>query len=114
MYALSEYTMATGDARGVEYAVWVFDQIKKHAADTHYGGYWEMFERNWDLCGPGGQGGDRKTLDTHMHLMEAFTTLYELTRNENHRKKLIDIIIINFFKYKIKIYFFFKNITISL
>ncbi len=47
-----------------------------------YGGYFEMFERNWDLCGPGSQGGDRKTLDAHMHLMEAFTNLYECTQAE--------------------------------
>ena len=60
IYSLSEYTMATGDLRGQEYAERVFDLVKKHCADTMYGGYFEMFERNWDLCGPGSQGGDRK------------------------------------------------------
>lgn len=51
-----------------------------------------MFFRNWSLCGPGSQGGDRKTLDVHMHLMEAFTTLYELTGEEVHRRRLTEII----------------------
>jgi mannobiose 2-epimerase len=90
IYSLSEYTLATGDPRGLEYAEKVFDLIQKYAADTMYGGYFEMFERNWDLCGPGGGGGDRKTLDAHMHLMEAFTTLYECSGQSVHRRKLLE------------------------
>jgi len=90
MYSLSEYTLATGDQRGIEYAGKVFDMVKKYAADTMYGGYFEMFERNWDLCGPGSGGGDRKTLDVHMHLMEAFTTLYECSQESIHLRTLIE------------------------
>ncbi|HZH71913.1 MAG TPA: AGE family epimerase/isomerase [Mariniphaga sp.] len=92
IYSLSEYTLATGDTRGVEYAEKVFDLLQKHGADTLYGGYWEMFHRNWNLCGPGSQGGDRKTLDVHMHLMEAFTTLFEATGKQVHQRKLREII----------------------
>jgi mannose/cellobiose epimerase-like protein (N-acyl-D-glucosamine 2-epimerase family) len=51
-----------------------------------------MFHRNWDLKGPGAAGGDRKTLDAHMHLMEAFTTLYEASGKQVHRRKLVEII----------------------
>jgi len=90
IYCLSEYTLATGDPRGLEYAEKVFDLIQKYCADTMYGGYFEMFERNWDLCGPGSAGGDRKTLDVHMHLMEAFTTLYECSGKSVHRRKLLE------------------------
>lgn len=92
IYSLSEYTLATGDNRGVEYAEKIFDLLQKYCADTMYGGYWEMFRQDWTLCGPGSQGGDRKTLDVHMHLMEAFTTLYECTQKEVHRRKLKEVI----------------------
>lgn len=92
IYSLSEYTLATGDKRGVEYAEKVFRLLQEYGADTMYGGYWEMFQRNWTLNGPGSQGGDRKTLDVHMHLMEAFTTLYECTGKEVHKRKLLEII----------------------
>jgi len=92
IYCLSEYTLATGDRRGIEYAIKTFDLIQKYCTDTHYGGYFEMFYRNWDLKGPGAAGGDRKTLDVHMHLMEAFTTLYECTQSDLHRRKLLEII----------------------
>ena len=90
IYSLSEYTLATGDLRGIEYAEKTFDLLQKYCADTRFGGYWEMFHRDWTLCGPGSQGGDRKTLDVHMHLMEAFTTLFECTGKEVHRRKLLE------------------------
>ncbi|WP_028665964.1 AGE family epimerase/isomerase [Runella zeae] len=92
IYSLSEYTLALGDPRGQEYAEKCFDLLQKYAVDTHYGGYFEMFTRDWTLKGPGSAGGDRKTLDAHMHLMEAFTTLYECTGKEIHRRKLLEII----------------------
>jgi len=92
IYSFSEYSLATGDHRGIEYAEKVFDLIQKYCADTHYGGYFEMFHRNWELKGPGAAGGDRKTLDIHMHLMEAFTTLYECSQKELHKRKLLEII----------------------
>jgi len=90
IYCLSEYTLATGDPRGLEYAEKTFDLIQKHCTDTRFGGYFEMFDRDWTLAGPGSKGGDRKTLDVHMHLMEAFTTLYECSGKEVHRRKLIE------------------------
>ena len=118
VYSLSEYTLATGDPRGIEYAEKVFDLIQKYCADTMYGGYWEMFHRNWTLCGPGSQGGDRKTLDVHMHLMEAFTTLYECTGRDVHRRKLLEVIDLLLYRiihpqYKTGIPQFFKDWTVA-
>ena len=118
IYSLSEYTLATGDQRGIEYAEKVFDLLQKYCADTRYGGYWEMFHRDWTLCGPGSQGGDRKTLDVHMHLMEAFTTLYECSGKDVHRRKLledIDLLVNRIIHpvYKTGIPQFFKDWTIA-
>lgn len=90
IYALSEYTLATGDQRGIEYAEKTFDLIQKYCVDSYFGGYYEMFSRDWILAGPGSAGGDRKTLDVHMHLMEAYTTLYEATGKDVHRRKLLE------------------------
>jgi mannose/cellobiose epimerase-like protein (N-acyl-D-glucosamine 2-epimerase family) len=118
IYSLSEYTLSTGDPVGIEYAGKVFDLIQKYCTDTMFGGHWEMFHRNWQLCGPGSKGGDRKTLDVHMHLMEAYTTLYECTASELHRRKLVEIIdlLLNRFihpVYKTGIPQFFKDWTIA-
>jgi mannose/cellobiose epimerase-like protein (N-acyl-D-glucosamine 2-epimerase family) len=90
IYALSEYTLATGDRRGIEYAEKIFDLIQKYCVDSYYGGYYEMFSRDWALAAGGSAGGDRKTLDVHMHLMEAYTTLYEATQKDVHRRKLLE------------------------
>lgn len=92
IYGFSEYTLASGDPRGLYYAEKCFDLLQKYGADTMYGGYYEMFQRDWTLKGSGAAGGDRKTLDVHMHLMEAFTTLYECSGKEVHKRKLLEII----------------------
>ncbi len=118
IYSLSEYTLATGDPRGREYAEKSFDLVQKYCTDTMYGGYWEMFHRDWTLCGAGSEGGDRKTLDVHMHLMEAFTTLYECTGKDVHRRKLLEDIDLLLYRlihpvYKTGIPQFFKDWAIA-
>jgi mannose 2-epimerase len=50
IYSLSEYTLATGDSRGVEYAKKTFDLVQKYCADTYYGGYFEMFSPRLGTC----------------------------------------------------------------
>ena len=92
IYSLAEYTLASGDPIGLEYASKTFDLLQKYAVDTMYGGYFEMFTCDWQLKGSGAAGGDRKTLDAHMHLMEAFTNLYECSQQVIHRRKLQEII----------------------
>jgi mannobiose 2-epimerase len=92
LYALSEYYLATRDARGLEYAGRTFDLLQKFCADTRHGGYREYLNADWTPETPGFGGGDRKTLDTHMHLMESFTVLYEASRSELHRRKLLEVV----------------------
>jgi len=92
IYGLSEYYLATGNHESLGLAELVFDLIQRNCVDSFYGGYFEMFEPDWTISGPGSRGGDRKTLDTHLHLMEAFTTLYEATGKELHRRKLLEAI----------------------
>ena len=90
VYALSEYTLATGDPVGLEFAQKTFDLIRERCRDFEQGGYFEMFDRNWNLAGPGNAGGDRKTLDVHMHLMEAFTVLTEAGGAPEHKDALAE------------------------
>ena len=91
IYALAEYTLATGDSRGLTYASQTFDLLQKYCADTLRGGYYENLEPDWTVSPPGFCAGDRKGLDTHMHLMEAFTTLYAASGQDIHRRKLLEI-----------------------
>jgi mannobiose 2-epimerase len=91
IYALAEYTLGTGDPQGLERAAHTFDLLQIHAADTRHGGYYENLEPDWTVSAPGFCAGDRKGLDTHMHLMEAFTVLYAASGRELHRRKLLEV-----------------------
>ena len=92
MYALSEYGMASGDLRGMEWAVRTFETYQTFAADNRYGGYYEFFEKDWRKKKPGVYGGDRKSFDVHMHLMEAFTNLYEATGAQIYYDKTLEMV----------------------
>lgn len=92
IYVLSEYTLATGDPIGLEYAEKTFDLLQRYCADTARGGYYENLERDWTLSEPGFAAGDRKSLDIHMHLMEAFTTLAQCSDKEIHKRRLVEVI----------------------
>jgi mannose/cellobiose epimerase-like protein (N-acyl-D-glucosamine 2-epimerase family) len=92
MYAFSEYFLATGDARGREAAERTYAAICKNMADTHHGGYFEIMQADWQPERPGKYGGDRKSLDVHMHMMEALTTLYEMTGGPTHHRRLLETI----------------------
>ncbi len=92
MYAFSEYFLATGDTRGLDAAERTYAAICQHMADTRHGGYFEIMQADWQPERPGKYGGDRKSLDVHMHMMEALTTLYEATGSPTHRRRLLETI----------------------
>jgi mannose/cellobiose epimerase-like protein (N-acyl-D-glucosamine 2-epimerase family) len=92
IYSLSEYTLASGDPVGLEYADQTFDLLQKYCTDTYRGGYYENLEPNWKVSEPGFHAGDRKSLDIHMHLMEGFTVLAECSKKEIHLRKLEEVV----------------------
>jgi len=91
IYAFSEHALLTGEARPRELAEGVFDLLLNRAADTRFGGFLEQFDRAWQPVSVRPDGALNKSFDVHMHLMEAFTTLYESTRSPRHRRALEDV-----------------------
>jgi cellobiose epimerase len=91
IYALSEYSIAYQDKEALEYATRAFELLQTYAADTQYGGYLENLERDFSPSPGGAFAGDRKSLDIHMHLLEAFTTLYQAGRTEITGRKLLEV-----------------------
>ncbi len=92
MYAFSEHFLATGDQRGREAALNTYSTVMENMADSRYGGFLEIMDENWQPAGPGPAGGDRKSMDVHMHMMEALTRLYEMTGEATHRRRLEEVI----------------------
>ena len=47
IYGLAELNRATGDAKALEYAIKLFNDIEDHSFDTEKDGYFEAFTREW-------------------------------------------------------------------
>ncbi len=92
IYALAEHFLASGNKRSLEYAERTFELLQQYCTDTYHGGYYENLEFDWRISKGEAAAGDRKSLDVHMHLMEAFTTLTQASGKEIHKRKLQEVI----------------------
>jgi mannobiose 2-epimerase len=114
LYGLSEYYRVTGDEQAGEYAHLFVDLLEEQAKDTEYGGFDEYFEADWTQITDGGTYLDGiepdwsakkdvdssidptwKLMNTHLHLMEAFTTYYEAFDDAVGRERLHELLDIN-------------------
>ena len=77
IYALAEYSRATGESP--DEAVALFRCIEAHSADRNLGGYFEALSREWspleDVRLSARDRDDVKTMNTHLHILEAYTAL---------------------------------------
>lgn len=111
LYALSEYYRAFGDDAAHELAVDLFEVVEDEAKDREHGGYREYFEPDWTQVTEGTtyleniepdwspkESGESvldptlKLMNTHLHLMEAFTTYYRATGDETARHRLHELL----------------------
>ncbi|MFD1469591.1 AGE family epimerase/isomerase [Hymenobacter caeli] len=80
IYGLSEYYRASGDAAALELAKAQYRAIEAHSFDTARGGYLEAFARDWqplaDLRLSAKDANEKKTMNTHLHVLEAYANLY--------------------------------------
>lgn len=94
IYALAEYARAFGDDGARKEALNLFNLIDRKAHDDGNRGYREAFSVNWQRLNYDttvGSGGD-KSMNTHLHLLESFMTLYEITGNETVRERIEELI----------------------
>jgi mannobiose 2-epimerase len=92
LYGLAEWHAATGDAAAMERARELFALIERHAAEPKFGGYVEARSAEWgelsdlrlsekDLNAP-------KSMNTLLHVLEAYTTLVRVWPDAAVRARL--------------------------
>ena len=100
IYGLSEYARATGDREALDYAIKLFDSIEEHSFDKERNGYFEAMTRQWgeiaDMRLSEKDANERKTMNTHLHILEPYANLYRVwkdSRLEQQLRNLIDVFI---------------------
>jgi cellobiose epimerase len=98
IYAFSEHFRATGDQSSLNRAIELFRMIEKHSFDKILNGYFEAYSRDWilleDLRLSAKDANEKKTMNTHLHILEAYTNLYRIWKDEELARQLHNLIII--------------------
>ena len=96
IYGLAEYYRATGDREALKTAEEIFELFEKYALDKEYNGYFEVFTRDWkrtrDMLIGEKTLNDEKTMNTHLHIMEAYTNLYRVWPDKRVADRLKNLV----------------------
>ena len=95
IYALAEYYKYCANTKALTWAMELFDLLEAHSYDPKLKGYIEAFDEKWgsieDLRLSDKELNAPKTTNTHLHVLEAYTTLYEVTKDPKVKNALLGI-----------------------
>lgn len=96
LYALTEYFRATGEGAAKEKAIGLFALIERYSYDKERDGYFEAFNREWqeqdDLRLSAKDENEKKSMNTHLHVLEAYTNLYRIWPDDILKKQITRLI----------------------
>lgn len=96
IYGLAEYYKATQKTEALDFAKELFQFIEKYSFDEQKGGYFEAFSKDWevlaDLRLSEKDRNDPKTMNTHLHVLEAYATLYEVWKDSLLEKQIRNLL----------------------
>jgi len=92
IYGLSEYYKAAENKIALDLAIKLFWLIEYHAYDQAKKGYFEAFTRDWksitDLRLSSKDANEKKTMNTHLHIAEAYASLYKMWPDKKLKQQL--------------------------
>lgn len=98
IYGLSELYRATGNVAALEAAKTLFGIIERHFADSENGGYIEALAKDFsplqDMSLSAHDINANKTMNSHLHILEAYTNLYSVWPDPSLLEALKDLIVI--------------------
>lgn len=96
LYGLAEYYRASGEREARGLADVLVNLLEEHAHDAHFGGYQEHFEPDWAKPAKDARGylgpAHWKLMNTHLHLMEAFSTWVAAHETPLGRRRLEELV----------------------
>ena len=96
LYGLSEYARTTGDSEALQVAIDIFQTIEAQCRDEINDGYFDMFEEDWRPSAVQRLSDDdpdaAKTMNTHLHLIEAYANLLRCQDSPNVRERLRNLV----------------------
>jgi cellobiose epimerase len=102
IYALSEYFKINQKKEVLDWAIELFELIEKHSFDQINDGYLEAFKADWspieDLKLSKKDANEKKSMNTHLHILEAYSNLYFIWPSDRLHEKLKSIINVFFDK----------------
>ena len=95
IYGLAEHFRATGNVASLNSAIDLFRTLEEKTHDKVRKGYIETHERDWSPTsgkGVDGKAGATKTMNTHIHVMEAYSNLYQAWPDEALKDALYELV----------------------